>query len=39
MYDFQVLLHEPLDEPEMEKAFSISPGLYTMVSIEKTEVS
>ena len=36
---FQMLLHDIHDTPMMkERAFAISPGLYTMVAIEKTQV-
>ena len=35
----QVLLHQKGDIPVMQgRAFAISPGLYTMVAVEKTEV-
>ncbi len=39
VFIYQVLLHEPDEVPLMQgKAFAISPGLYSMVAIEKSEV-
>ena len=36
----QALLHEAEDLPLMgQRSFAISPGLYSLVAIEKTEVS
>ena len=38
-YTLQVLLHQENDIPVMQgRAFAISPGLYSMVAVEKTEV-